>query len=66
VQHDSPVSILTYIEHRFGLAPLTARDANADDLRDCFDYTQSVSPFVRLPRALHPMKMTSTDPPDDD
>lgn len=64
--HESPVSILAYIEKRFGLAPLTARDAAADALSDCFDYTQAVTPFIKLPPAKYPMQMTSKLPPDDD
>ena len=31
-------SILALIEHRWGLAPLTGRDAAADDLRGAFDF----------------------------
>jgi phospholipase C len=33
-------SILALIEHRFGLQPLSARDANAADMRAAFDFTQ--------------------------
>jgi len=32
-------SILAFIEHRWGLAPLTDRDANANDLTAAFDFT---------------------------
>jgi len=39
-------SILKFIETRFGLAPLTARDAAADPMLDMFDFTQ--------PSLLHP------------
>lgn len=35
-------SILALIEHRWGLAPLTARDAAANDMRDAFDFSQEV------------------------
>jgi phospholipase C len=35
------VSILATIEHRFGLAPLTTRDAHATDLSNAFDFTQT-------------------------
>jgi phospholipase C len=66
IAHESPVSILAYIEHRFGLAPLTQRDLNADDLNDCFDYSQSVAPFIKLPRPAHAMQWSSTQPPDND
>jgi phospholipase C len=34
-------SILALIEHRWGLAPLGARDAAANDLRNAFDFEQS-------------------------
>src|SRR6185312_6274373 len=32
-------SILKFIEDRFGLQPLTARDANADDMMEFFDFS---------------------------
>ena len=35
-------SILALIEHRWGLAPLTARDAAANDLRSAFDFSQGL------------------------
>jgi phospholipase C len=35
-------SILALIEHRYGLAPLTARDAAANDMRDAFDFRQGL------------------------
>jgi phospholipase C len=34
-------SILGLIEHRYGLAPLSARDANSGDLTKAFDFTQN-------------------------
>ncbi|HVY47158.1 MAG TPA: alkaline phosphatase family protein [Minicystis sp.] len=34
-------SILATIEHRFGLAPLSDRDAKATDLSNCFDFSKS-------------------------
>ncbi len=34
-------SILGLIEHRYGLAPLSARDANAGDLTKAFDFNQT-------------------------
>jgi phospholipase C len=37
-------SILATIEHRFGLAPLTTRDANATDLANAFDFSQPPAP----------------------
>jgi phospholipase C len=35
-------SILALIEHRWGLAPLSTRDAAANDLRNAFDFKQGV------------------------
>jgi phospholipase C len=49
-------SILKTIENRFGLAPLTARDAASNDLSDFFDFT---SPDY--PTAPH-MKAARVDP----
>jgi phospholipase C len=37
-------SILSTIEHRFGLDPLTSRDANATDMLNAFDFSQSSTP----------------------
>ena len=34
-------SMLAYVEHTFGLAPLTSRDAGAYDYAQSFDYTQA-------------------------
>jgi phospholipase C len=34
------VSILATLEHRFGLAPLSSRDALATDLSNSFDFTK--------------------------
>jgi phospholipase C len=34
-------SVLKFIEERFGLPPLTARDANANDATDSFEFNQS-------------------------
>jgi len=40
-------SVLKFIEERFGLAPLTNRDANANDTTDSFDFTQTArSPLI--------------------
>jgi phospholipase C len=33
-------SFLAFAEKRFGLSPLTSRDANANDMEDSFDFTQ--------------------------
>lgn len=40
-------SVLKFIEELFGLPPLTARDANANDITDSFDFTQApLSPLI--------------------
>jgi len=38
-------SILRFTEETFGLAPLGTRDLISDDLRDCFDFTQTPPPY---------------------
>ncbi len=62
-QYDT-TSILKFIETRWNLAPLTARDEAADDLRNAFDFSSTAgstrlpgtgaggSTAVRLPLAL--------------
>ncbi len=40
----SHVSLVRFCEKTFGLAPLNARDAAADDMSDCFDFTQAPLP----------------------
>jgi phospholipase C len=47
-QRYSFVSILRFIETHFGLAPLNARDANANPMLDCFDLAQAPLPPSRL------------------
>ncbi len=42
-------SILTFIEKRFELDPLTRRDKFANDMLDCFDFSQSPLPPLILP-----------------
>lgn len=44
-------SVLKLIETRFGLAPLTRRDAAANDMLDMFDFTRMSSPHPSLPPA---------------
>lgn len=40
-------SVLKFIEEDFGVPPLTTRDANANDMTDSFDFTQSPrSPLI--------------------
>jgi phospholipase C len=47
VTHESS-GFLRYMEEIFDLPTLGARDATADDFRDCFDYTQTPAPFKPL------------------
>jgi phospholipase C len=69
VQHEFG-SILKFTEETFGLAPLAASDLRADDLSDCFDYTQAPQPFARLRTTLSPSFFVHAAPdnrsPDDD
>jgi phospholipase C len=41
-------SILRFLEGRFGLSPLSTRDAAADDMGEAFDFATPARPFVRL------------------
>lgn len=44
-------SFLKFVEERYGLEPLTARDKSANDITDSFDFSQSpASPLVLNPR----------------
>ena len=45
-------SLLTFVERRFGLAPLTTRDAHAADLSDSFDF--AAPPAAPYPLQPHP------------
>ncbi len=61
-------SILAYIEHTFGLAPLTANDARAYDLAGAFNYGQTpLAPVPMVARSIpageHPQPGLT---PDDD
>jgi hypothetical protein len=44
---------LHYIEERFNLPSLGFTDARADDLSDCFDYSQKPLPFTPLPTSVN-------------
>ena len=45
-------SVLKFIEERFGLPPLAQADANANDMTDSFDFTQTpLPPLIRSQRA---------------
>jgi phospholipase C len=48
VPHDFG-SILKFVEENFHLASLDQEDATADNLLDCFDFTQAVQPFRAIP-----------------
>ena len=45
-------SILAYVEHTFGVAPLTRNDAHAYDFWKSFDYTQAPLPGVPMVRTI--------------
>jgi phospholipase C len=47
-------SVLRFIEERFGVAPLTARDATANDILDAFDFSQPPLPPVILQQRTCP------------
>jgi len=61
-------SILRFTEQAFGLPSLGQTDARADNLADCFDFTQQPSPFQPVGPALAPDQLSSlrSAPPDDD
>jgi phospholipase C len=48
-------SFLKTVEERFGLAPLTERDANANDLLDSFDFNESPLPPLVLNQRTCPV-----------
>jgi phospholipase C len=47
-------SVLRFIEERFGVAPLTSRDATANDILDAFDFSQRPLPPLVLPQRQCP------------
>jgi phospholipase C len=47
-------SVLRFIEERFGVAPLTSRDATANDILDAFDFSQSPLPPLLLEKRKCP------------
>jgi phospholipase C len=68
VTHESS-GFLRYMEEVFNLPSLGTRDTNADDFRDCFDYTQSPTPFTPVPTKLTPdffLHQRGSGPPDTD
>ncbi|HEY7994816.1 MAG TPA: alkaline phosphatase family protein [Candidatus Eremiobacteraceae bacterium] len=56
-------SIVRFTEETFGLPSLGQTDARADDLSDCFDFTQSPAPFVPIQSQLD-AKYFLHQPPD--
>ena len=68
VQHEFG-SILKFTELTFGLPSLNQTDARADDLSDCFDFSQGVSPFASVsgvpPATYFTSQLPDYQPPDD-
>src|ERR1022692_1755099 len=57
-------SVLKFIEERWGIQPLTERDANANDLMDSFDFTQTpLSPLVLSSRSCPVAESSQTFQP---
>ena len=52
-------SMLKFIEERFDLPHLTWRDAHADDMRDCFNFSQNPNPplVIPVPSDLPPSRL---------
>ncbi|MBC5800515.1 MAG: hypothetical protein GIX03_06590 [Candidatus Eremiobacteraeota bacterium] len=67
VQHEFG-SILHFTEEAFALPTLGTRDALSDDLRDCFDFSQSPPPFAtiqaRYRRAFFQRQVETGEAPD--
>jgi phospholipase C len=63
-------SILKFTEETFGLGSMHTTDARADDLSDCFDFSQKPLPFqaVRAPHDAHYFlrQPLSSENPDDE
>ncbi len=63
-------SILKFIEETYGLGSLGTTDVRADDLADCFDFTQKPRKYVPIHAPIGPMYFLhhspSNQPPDDD
>jgi hypothetical protein len=54
-------SILKFIEERYGLSALTERDANANDMTDSFDFTQTARTPVILQQHTCPFINSTTN-----
>lgn len=62
-------SLITYVEKDFNLPNLGQRDATANDLSDCFDYTQKPAPYKAVATNIsieHLLAEPYSGPPDDD
>jgi len=63
-------SIAHFVEETFGLPSLGQSDARADDLMDCFNFSQTPFRFKRIPVTLPPgyflHDVDVNDPPDND
>lgn len=53
-------SVLKFIEERFGLAPMTGRDAAANDTTDSFNWLQTANPPVVLSPRTCPVVSTTS------
>jgi phospholipase C len=63
-------SIMKFTEENFGLASLGLIDSRADDLIDCFNFSQQPTPFVyvptSVPQSFFVNQPPSSAPPDSD
>ena len=62
-------SFLTFIEKNFNLPNLGTRDATANDLSDCFDYSQAAAPYTPIKTNVSAdvlLHEKPSGPPDDD
>jgi phospholipase C len=63
-------SILKYVENTFGLGSLNTTDVRADDLGDCFNFSQKPRAFKKIPAPLSSEYFLNEPPsnqsPDDD
>jgi phospholipase C len=62
-------SLLTFTEKNFDLPNLGTRDVTANDLLDCFDYTQTVTPYAAIMTKVTAdmlMREKPSGPPDND
>jgi phospholipase C len=67
-QYES-ASFLTFMENNFNLPNLGTRDATANDLSDCFDYSQTAIPFTEIKHKVSADTILHEAPsgaPDDD